>query len=233
MNVVIVGCGALGSMSATLIARSNLAHQITLIDDDRVEAKNLYRQIMFDTTDVHAKRYKVEALAERLQRSSDTPISTRALRVTEENADDLLAEAGLVIDGTDNFEARRVINRTCVRANIPWIYGGVNGSFGSIMALVPPETPCFDCFNAPGPEPKMEPVESPIVAITGAFQANEAMRILQGQRPNSDLRIIALNGVFTCVQVQRNPACSICGVGSEPWQTWTLTGKASKASRVG
>src|SRR5438128_3164542 len=122
-RAVIIGCGALGAMQAEILARAGVGH-LTLVDRDFVEESNLQRQIMFEESDAGERLPKAVAAARRIQRvNSEVQVEALVADVSFENIEEVIATADLVMDGTDNFETRYLINDACVKAGKPWIYG--------------------------------------------------------------------------------------------------------------
>jgi adenylyltransferase/sulfurtransferase len=184
-TVVLVGCGGLGTVSGELLARAGVGH-LRLVDGDRVEMVNLAGQGLYDEEDARSGRPKVLAAADRLRAINPTiyvePVVTR---LTPANADQLLGDAHLVLDGTDNFATRYLINQVCVRRGIPWVYAGVTQSYGMTMNIVPGETSCFACiFQDPGfeiPEQRQEKGVLPAAThVVASFQVGQAIKVLVG-----------------------------------------------------
>ena len=187
-RVVIIGCGALGAMQAETLARAGVGH-LTLVDRDFVEESNLQRQIMFEEADARERLPKAVAAARRLGRvNSDVGVDPVVVDVNFENIEELIADADLVMDGTDNFETRYLINDACVKTGTPWIYGAAVGSYGLTMTVLPGETPCLRCVLEAMPEPGSGPtcdtagVILPIIAMIASVQCAEAMKLLTDQR---------------------------------------------------
>ncbi|HKQ09084.1 MAG TPA: ThiF family adenylyltransferase [Blastocatellia bacterium] len=187
-RVVIIGCGALGAMQAETLCRAGVGH-LTLVDRDFVEESNLQRQIMFEEADARERLPKAVAAARRISRvNSDVGVEPIVADVNFENIEEIIAGADLVIDGTDNFETRYLINDACVKTATPWIYGAAVGSYGLTMTILPGETPCLRCvleaMPAPGSGPTCDTagVILPIIATIAAIQCAEAMKLLTGQR---------------------------------------------------
>ena len=187
-NVVIIGCGALGAMQAETLARAGVGH-LTLVDRDFVEESNLQRQIMFEEADARERLPKAVAAARRINRvNSDIRVDAVVADANFENIEDLIAGADLVMDGTDNFETRYLINDACVKTATPWIYGAAVGSYGLTMTIIPGETPCLRCVLPGLPEPGSGPtcdtagVILPIIAVIASIQCAEAMKLLTDQR---------------------------------------------------
>src|SRR5581483_521290 len=152
-RVLVVGCGATGSVIASTLARAGVG-TLKIADRDFVELNNLQRQVLYDEDDVAARTPKAVAAAQKLARINSTirlvPVVTD---VNAENIQELVGDVDLVLDGTDNFETRYLVNDACVKHNLPWIYGGAVASYGSTMTILPHETACFRCvfLNAPPP----------------------------------------------------------------------------------
>ena len=149
-RVVVVGCGALGSAQAELLGRAGVGH-LRIVDRDYVELSNLQRQFLFDESDAAEGLPKAVAAARRLRAVNSTiEVEPVVADLTPSNADDLLGGVDLILDGTDNFEARYLMNDYAVSRDIPWIYGAAVGSYGIKMAVLPGRTACFRCVY---PEP--------------------------------------------------------------------------------
>jgi molybdopterin-synthase adenylyltransferase len=187
-RVVIIGCGALGAMQAETLARAGVG-SLTLVDRDFVEESNLQRQVMFEEADARERLPKAVAAARRIGRvNSDIRVEAIVADVNFENVEALIAGADLVMDGTDNFETRYLINDACVKTTTPWIYGAAVGSYGLTMTILPGATPCLRCVLEAMPEPGLGPtcdtagVILPIIAMIAAIQCAEAMKLLTCQR---------------------------------------------------
>jgi len=186
-KIAIVGCGALGAVSAETLARAGVG-RLTLVDRDFVEESNLQRQIMFEESDALDRLPKAIAAAKRLARvNSNIQVEPIVADVNYENIEEIIAGANVVIDGTDNFETRFLINDACLKREIPWIYGAAVGSYGLTMTVVPRSSPCLRCVLEAMPEPGSGPtcdtagVIMPIVTTIASIQAAEAMKLLTGQ----------------------------------------------------
>ena len=183
-RVVIIGCGALGAVQAETLARAGVG-TLTLIDRDFVEESNLQRQVMFEESDALDRLPKAEAAAARIRRvNSQVEVVPLVSDVNFENIEEMIEGADLVLDGTDNFETRFLINDACVKHGIPWIYGAAVGSYGLTMTIIPNRTPCLRCVLEDLPEPGSSPtcdtagVIMPVVSMIASLQAAEAMKIL-------------------------------------------------------
>ena len=221
-TIFIVGCGALGGFQAELLARAGIG-RIRLVDRDLVEWSNLQRQVLFDETDAAANVSKAEAAARRLKAvNSAVMVEALASDVTARNAESLLADADLVLDGTDNFETRYLVNDVCVKLGKPWIYGGVIGTVGMAMPILPGFGPCLRCVFPEPPDAGTFPtcdtagVMNSAVAAVASLQATLALRLLLGSPP-ADAPLFytdVWNGSFERLKVQSEKNCPCCGLGN-------------------
>jgi adenylyltransferase/sulfurtransferase len=216
---LIVGCGALGSAQAELLARAGLGRLI-LVDRDVLELHNLQRQLLFDEADVQARLPKAEAAARRLRAvNSDVDVLGLVADVTPANVLALLEPADVVLDGTDNFETRYLLNDAAVKARKPWVYGGVLGTEGTLLAIRPGVGPCLRCLfeEPPGaglPTCETAGVLGPAVLSVAALQVTEALRLLVGDpRPARIHALDVWRGAHTAVAVERRADCPCCGAG--------------------
>jgi adenylyltransferase/sulfurtransferase len=194
-RVTLCGCGALGTVLANALVRAGVGH-LRLIDRDFIETSNLQRQVLFDEQDVAENLPKAEAAARKLEAINSTvhvePVVTDIDRT---NILELVEDADLILDGTDNFEIRYLINDAAVKLGKPWVYGGCIGSHGQTMTILPGETPCLRCVFEAAPAPgeagtcETAGVLGPIVNIVASYQATEAFKILAGRldKVNRDL----------------------------------------------
>ncbi|HUA61943.1 MAG TPA: ThiF family adenylyltransferase [Verrucomicrobiae bacterium] len=185
-RVAIVGCGALGSFHAAALARAGVG-KLTLIDRDFVEPSNLHRQWLFEESDAAQSLPKAIAAARRIA-AINSSIDARGIvaDITAANIAQLLEGAQLILDGTDNFDARYLINDFAVSRGLPWVYGAAVGSYGISMPVVPGRTPCLRCVYPeppPGAQPTCETagVLNVIVSVIASLQAADALKILCGR----------------------------------------------------
>jgi len=199
-RVTLCGCGALGTVLANHLARAGVGH-LRIIDRDFIETHNLQRQILFDEADVAANLPKAEAAARKLRViNSSITIEPVVTDLDHSNVLDLVGDADLILDGTDNFETRYLINDAAVKLNKPWVYGGVIGAEGQTMTIIPGKTPCLRCVIETAPPPGMTPtcetagVLGPAVSVIASFEAMEAIKILIGDEEaiNRDLIMVDL-----------------------------------------
>ncbi len=225
-HAMIIGCGALGCPSADLLARAGVG-KITLVDRDIVECSNLHRQTLFDNQDAIDQVPKAQAAKRRLQ-SVNPEIQIEAI-VADFNAYDAehiflharFAKPDVILDGTDNFETRFLINDLSVMHAIPYVYGGAIATRGMAAVFVPTKTPCLRCLMSVPPSAGSQPtcetagVFAPVSAIIGAYQASEALKLLIG----ADERVMGSLLEFDLWEGQRrrmdlaalkDPQCPCC-----------------------
>ena len=222
-HVAIVGCGALGSFQAEALARAGVG-RLTIIDRDFVEASNLQRQWLFEEADAEAALPKAVAAERALLRvNSGVRVAGIVDDLTSSNIDDLLGQAVLILDGTDNFETRYLINDYCVSRQTPWIYGAAVGSYGLSMAILPGRA-CFRCVypEAPsGAQPTCETagVLGSITAAIAAIQVADALKWLStGVLEPRITTMDVWTGVVRRIEgPARDPECPACGRGEFPY----------------
>jgi adenylyltransferase/sulfurtransferase len=196
---VVVGCGALGTVSSSYLTRAGIG-QIRIIDRDFIEESNLQRQILFGENDIAEGLPKAIA-AQRKLRQINTGITIEGIvtDVNYANIEELTKDADIIIDGTDNFETRFLINDFCIKSNIPWIYGACIGSRGLTMNIVPSKTPCLRCVFETMPQLGTFPtcdtagVIGPIAGIIGSIQATEVIKILTGKHESANKTLIEID----------------------------------------
>ncbi len=222
-RVLVVGCGALGSSLAEMMARAGVG-SLTIVDRDYVEESNLQRQSLFDEEDVARGMPKAAAAERKLVRiNSDVAVRGLVADLGADNAGELVRDVDVVLDGTDNFETRFLLNDVCVRGSIPWVYGACVGSYGLAMLVRPRATPCLRCvleeMPAPGSGPTCDTagVVAPIVHVVAGIQAAEALKLLAG-RFESLLGGIATvdlwQGLFEVMDLRgKPPTCPACTAG--------------------
>jgi adenylyltransferase/sulfurtransferase len=204
-RVTLCGCGALGTVLANALVRAGVGH-LRLIDRDFIETSNLQRQVLFDEHDVAENLPKAEAAARKLAAiNSGVYVEPVVTDIDRTNILDLVQDADLILDGTDNFEIRYLINDAAVKLGKPWVYGGCIGSHGQTMTILPGQTPCLRCVFEAAPAPgeagtcETAGVLGPIVNIIASLQATEAMKILAG-RPECINRDLIYCDVWENVQ---------------------------------
>ena len=184
-RIAIVGCGATGSALASLLARAGVG-KIRIIDRDYVEASNLQRQSLFDEADAAESVPKAIAAARKIAAfNSEIAIEPHVADLTPTNIGDLLEESQLILDGTDNFETRFLINDFAVKNSMPWIYTAAVGSYGVTLNVLPGKTACLTCIFANPPQGTFETCETAgilnsAVNLAASIAATEGVKLLVG-----------------------------------------------------
>jgi molybdopterin/thiamine biosynthesis adenylyltransferase len=219
-GAVLVGCGAIGAAAANLLVRAGLG-RLRIIDRDFVEPSNLQRQVLFDEADARDALPKAVA-AERKLRSINSSVAVEGLvaDINPHNAEQLLAGFDLILDGTDNFETRFLVNDFAVKSGRPWIYAAAVASYGLTMTIRPGVGACLACLLAS--ERKGQGLDEtcdtvgilgPIVNLVASLQVAEAVKLLTGSEAALQGRLISSDvwsGRFQSVRVARNPDCPVC-----------------------
>jgi adenylyltransferase/sulfurtransferase len=237
-RVLIVGCGALGSAHAEALGRAG-AGRLRIVDRDFVEPSNLQRQMMFTESDAEKRLPKAIAAANRLREiNSEIEIEPHVTDVNHSNIEQLIDGCDVVLDGTDNFTTRYLINDACVKHETNWIYGAAVGSYGVTMTIRPHQTACLRCVFEEAPPAASAPtsdtagVITPIIRVVSAVQVTEAIKLLTGHTED-------LHGSLMQFDVWRNewrkislgapnPDCPSCGLG----QYETLEPSAAETAAV-
>jgi len=202
-RVTLCGVGALGTVLANTLVRAGVGF-VRIIDRDFVEPSNLQRQVLFDESDVASNLPKAEAAAVKLRQINSTvTIEPIVADINRTNIEDFCRDSDMILDGTDNFEVRYLINDVAIKLGKPWVYGGAVGSEGMTMTIIPGQTPCLQCVfeKSPGPGDvgtcETAGVLGPIVSIVASFQAAEALKILAG-------KLDAINRELFCLNIWEN-----------------------------
>ncbi len=217
-HVIIVGMGALGTASANFLARAGTGF-LRIIDGDRVELCNLQRQFLYDEKTAKSLELKVDAAYKNLNEiNSEIEIEAVAVNLKEENADKLLEGADLIIDATDNFFARYIINEFCVRKKVPWIYGGAVESRGMTMNMMPGGA-CLACMTGTDNPSSIVTdtcsevgVLNTLPSIVAALQCTEAIKILTGAATlrSKMLAFDIWNNTIKSFDIERDENCPVC-----------------------
>lgn len=185
-RVLLVGCGALGASHAEILARAGVGF-LRIVDRDFVEFSNLQRQTLFSETDARERLPKAVAAQNRIKEiNSEIEVEAIVADVNNSNIESFVKDVDLVLDGTDNFQIRYLINDACVKNNKTWIYGAAVSSYGTTMTIFPNETPCLRCIFEEMPNAGSAPtcdtagVIQPIITSVSAIQTTEALKILTG-----------------------------------------------------
>lgn len=222
-SAVIVGCGALGTVVANLLVRAGVG-RLRIIDRDYVEPSNLQRQTLFEEIDAQEMLPKAFAAERRLRAiNSGVRVEGIVADLTSKNAIDLLSGFPLILDGTDNFETRLLLNDAAIALNVPWIYAAAVGSYGVTMTIRPRDTACLTCLlggdersRALGAEETCDTtgVLNAAVGVIAAIEAGEAIKLLAGKQEALHGRLVACDiwsGRFQSIRIARNSDCRACG----------------------
>jgi molybdopterin/thiamine biosynthesis adenylyltransferase len=223
-RVAVVGCGALGSFQAGALARAGIGF-LRIIDRDYIELSNLQRQWLFDQCDVEQGLPKAIAATRKIAAiNSDIEAEPAVADLTPENIDDLLGDVGLILDGTDNFETRYLINDYAVSHGLPWIYGAAVGSYGITMPVLPGTTACLRCVY-PDPPAGAQPtcetagVLGSITALIASLQVSEALKILCGAEASRKITTVDVwsGEIRQLAQPSPDERCPACGRREFPY----------------
>ena len=241
-RVAIVGCGATGTCVASLLARAGVG-ELRIIDRDYVEPSNLQRQTLFDEADAAESLPKAVAATRKISAfNSGIKVISEVSDLTPENADALLGSADLILDATDNFETRYLINDFAVQSGKPWIYAAAVAAYGVTMNIIPGETACLSCIFPAPPEGTVETCDTAgilnsAVNLIGSIEATEAIKLLVGARDKLRRTLLSFDvwsndhaevaaghprpGCLTCQQRkfvhlagERRPQITMCGRNS-------------------
>ena len=228
-RVLLCGCGALGTVLAETLVRAGVG-QIKIVDRDFVEISNLQRQVLFDESDVAAKLPKAIAAAEKLKKINSTVnIEPIVADIDHTNILSLAKDVDLILDGTDNFEVRYLINDVSLELGIPWIYCGCIGSTGQTMTILPGKTACLRCLIDTAPEPGSTEtcdtagILGPTVNVIASLEAVDAIKLLAGK---ADLIKPVLTVVdiwegsyrqMSVADLREKSGCKACHQGERVW----------------
>lgn len=239
-TALVVGLGALGSVIANTLARSGVG-TLRIVDRDFVEWNNLQRQVIYTEEDVRQRLPKAIAAKSHLEAANaDIRIEAEIADVDHRNIRQLCDGVDVIVDGTDNFEIRFLLNDASLELGIPWIYGGCIGAEGQTMTILPGETPCLRCVVPESPPPGTTPtcdtagILAPIIGVIASIESMEAIKILSGHAQQTSraltvfdlwenrIRPVKLDGL------KGNTDCPACGQGNFVW----LSGEKGSQSAV-
>ena len=218
-TVTIIGCGALGTVLANNLGRAGVGH-LVIADRDYIELNNLQRQILFDEEDVAQHLPKAIAAARQLRRiNSDIRVDAIIEDINADGVETLVAETDLVLDATDNFETRYLLNDVCIKLQRPWIYSGVIAAYGTSMNILPGDTACLRCAFPDMPMPGTTPtcdtagVLNGIVGAIAGIASTEALKILLHSPQVSRVMtwIDLWENTFDHIELPRQLDCPACG----------------------
>lgn len=235
-RVAVVGCGALGSVVALALVRAGVGF-VRLIDRDVPERSNLPRQVLFDEADVTAGLPKAVAAARHLREiNSAATVEPVVVDLTAATAARLLDGVDLVVDGTDNFEARFLVNEWCCREGLPWVHGGAIGAEGRVLTILPGRTACLRCLVPEPPAPGSLPtcdtagIIGPAALVVGAVETAEAIKVLVGAHDKAASRMLVCDlwdNVWRTIDLTALAAtgCPTCRSRDFPWLEGRLGGR--------
>ena len=220
-RVLIVGCGALGASHAEMLARAGVG-RLRIVDRDFVEFTNLQRQTLFKEADATERLPKAVAARHRIgEINSEIEVEPLVADVNSSNVESLVDRCDLVLDGTDNFQVRYLLNDACVKLAKAWIYGAAVSSYGTTMTIIPGESPCLRCIFEEIPDAGSSPtcdtagVIMPIISSVSAIQVAEAIKLLVGDLDSLHRSLIQIdiwqNDWRKIRLAGRNPDCKACG----------------------
>ena len=220
-RVLLVGCGALGAAHAEVLARAGVGF-LRIVDRDFVEFTNLQRQTLYSESDAKERLPKAVAAKNRLAEiNSEIEIDAIVADVNHSNIEGYVKDVDLILDGTDNFQIRYLLNDACVKHEKTWIYGAAVSSYGTTMTIFPNETPCLRCIFEEMPSAGSSPtcdtagVIQPIISSVSAIQTTEAMKILTGNLDalhKSLIQIDVWQNDWRKIKLSKpNEDCECCG----------------------
>lgn len=239
-RVLLCGCGALGSVIGNTLARAGVGY-LRIVDRDFLELNNLQRQVLYEEADVAAGLPKVVAAADKLRRiNSQVEIEPVVADISHTNLPSFADDVDLILDGTDNFETRLLINDYAVSTGRPWVYGGCIGAEGQSMTILPGRSACLACFMPDAPPPGTTPtcdtagIVGPVVNVVASIQAMEAIKILSGRLEAVSTHLIVIDLWENRIRrvdlrpLRERGTCRTCHGREFPW----LDGKRGSHSAV-
>ncbi len=217
-TVFLGGLGGLGSIIANYLVAAGIGN-LRIVDSDRVEESNLNRQILHWTDDIGI--WKSHSAQNKLQRlNPECRITAFVEEIREDNVLNLVGNASVIVDGLDNLQSRKVLNRASLKRGIPYVFGGVEGFNGMVSTFVPGEGPCLEClFPLPASSEKKEfGIIGPVAGFVASLQAVETMKVVLGLSGLLSGRLLRIQGAsmrFRAVTMEKNPDCEVCGSVSE------------------
>src|SRR5215467_12225794 len=218
-RIAVVGCGAIGTSVSSLLARAGVGH-LLIIDRDYVEPSNLQRQSLFDEADAADSLPKAVAAARKIAAfNSYVQVQAEVADLTPENIQALLGDAGLILDATDNFETRYLINDYAVMYGKPWIYAAAVAAYAVTMNIIPGETACLACMFPAPPEGTVETCDTAgilnsAVNLVGSIQATEAIKFLVGAKDKLRRTLLSFdvwsNEQAEIAAARPRPGCQTC-----------------------
>jgi adenylyltransferase/sulfurtransferase len=237
-RALVCGCGALGSVAAETLVRAGVGF-VRIVDRDFLELNNLQRQVLFDEDDVAARLPKAIAAVNKLRRiNSEIEIEPVVADVTHRNIASLAGDVDVIVDGTDNFAVRFLVNDFAVKHGKPWVYGGCIGAEGQSMTILPGDSGCLACLMPEAPPPGTTPtcdtagILAPIVGVIASIEAAEALKILSGHTEAISRRLVIVDlwdnqtRHVDLSRLRENADCRVCQHREFAW----LSGERGDAS---
>ncbi len=213
-GIMIMGAGGLGCPAAYYLAAAGVG-EMTVVDDDQLSISNLNRQILHNSDRVGM--YKAESAKMTISSlNPEVEVKIYCERLTSENAVEMIGESDLVVDCTDNFSTRFVLNEACLKMKIPFFYGAVSGMEGQVMTFLPGEGPCYRCLYSEEPlnMAKPAPVIGVLPGVIGLIQATQVLKYILGQGDLLIGRLLIYNAMameLHSLPIKRSPRCPACG----------------------
>lgn len=220
-KTVIIGCGALGTAQANALVRAGVG-SLRIVDRDYVEDSNLQRQILFDEDDARENLPKSIAAQRKLNAiNSDVEVEAVVSDADSRNIEDMVRGYNVILDGTDNFETRYLLNDVALKLGIPWIYGAVVGSYAATLTVLPGRTACLACVFPAPPQGIHDTCDTvgvigSAVAWAAAIQATEAIKIMIGRETELHDSLLSCDiweNQFQRIKPKVDPECRTCGAG--------------------
>ena len=239
-RALVCGCGALGTVAANTLVRAGVG-AVRIVDRDFIELNNLQRQVLFTEEDVKRGLPKAIAAAEKLRQiNSQVEIEPVVADVDHLNIEKLIDGVDVIVDGTDNFQTRFLVNDAAIKHGIPWVYGGCLGAEGQTMTIIPRQTPCLRCLMQECPPPGSTPtcdtagILAPIIGVIASIEAVEAIKILSGNQAaiSRQLTVVELWDSqirqIDVTSLREQVDCPACKHDELPW----LAGKEGSETAV-
>ena len=217
-SVLVIGAGGLGSPALLYLAAAGVG-RLVVVDDDHVSLSNLQRQIIHRTPDVG--RLKIESAAEAVQQlNPGVDLRLHPCRFTMGNAEGLAAGCDVILDGSDNFETRRLVNRTAAALGLPWVFGAIGQWEGQVAVFPPTGRPCYDCVFPADPAPGLAPscaeggVLGALAGVVGSLMAVEALKLIVRTGEPLTGRLMLYDALYAdtrLINTRPRPDCPVCG----------------------
>jgi molybdopterin-synthase adenylyltransferase len=224
-RIAIVGCGALGTVLVNILGRAGVGF-MRIIDRDFIELNNLQRQVLFSEEDIKQNLPKAVAAGEKIKKiNSQIEVESIVSDVNFTNIENFIKDVDLVLDGTDNFETRFLLNDACVKLGKPWVYSAVVGSHGLGMVILPQKTACLRCVFETAPPPELTPtcdtagIIAPASMVIASFAATEAIKFLSGNAADLSKTLYSYDvwtreaRNFRLEGLRDKADCSVCKAG--------------------